>query len=171
MRLAILSLAALACLAPTVHAHDDEKIKITIETDKRSHDDDEEKKPSVTLMTGTYDPRAARFGSLRQYTLASNGLFADYLKGDGPTKAEVFGVGVSGVGVLFHKPDAPVSPFLTWGWGVYHSRLGRSETKLAWRVNLGVETKVGLIAKLQLLDTKLQSGDLRGSSLMLGWRF
>ncbi|MCX6368713.1 MAG: hypothetical protein NTX57_18685 [Armatimonadetes bacterium] len=26
-------------------------------------------------------------GTLRQYTLSSQGLFADYLKGDGPTKA------------------------------------------------------------------------------------
>jgi hypothetical protein len=36
---------------------------------------------------------------------------------------------------------------------------------------MGITTQVGFVAKLQLLDTKLKNGDLRGSSLLLGWRF
>lgn len=133
--------------------------------------DKQEGTPRLTLLTGTYDPRGSQFGALRQYTLASGGLFADYLKGNGPVKAEVFGVGFSGGRLLGRSQKAEVSPFLGWGWGVYHSRQGSSETKLAWRLSMGVETKVGFIAKLQLLDTKLQQGELRGSSLMFGWRF
>ncbi|MBB6048517.1 hypothetical protein [Armatimonas rosea] len=147
-----------------------------VDEDKKSHEDDDDEgedggKPAVTLLTGTYDPRGAGYGSLRQYTLASQGMFLDYLKGDGPTKAEVIGVGMNGGSFLERRANAPVSPFLNFGWGLYHARGTSSETKLAWRVGMGVTTKVGFIAKLQLLDTKLKSGDLRGSSLMVGWRF
>jgi hypothetical protein len=148
-----------------------------LDDDKKFHDDDDNDegedggKPAVTLLTGTYDPRGASYGSLRQYTLASQGMFLDYFKGDGATKAEVIGVGINGGSFLERRANAPVSPFLNFGWGLYHARGTRSETKLAWRVGMGVTTKVGFIAKLQLLDTKLKNGDLRGSSLMVGWRF
>jgi hypothetical protein len=146
--------------------------------DKKSHhedDDDDEGedggKPAVTLLTGTYDPRGASYGSLRQYTLASQGMFLDYLKGDGATKAEVIGVGMNGGSFLERRASAPVAPFLNFGWGLYHARGTSSETKLAWRVGMGITTQVGFVAKLQLLDTKLRGGELRGSSLMVGWRF
>ena len=142
--------------------------------DKDEDDDDEGEdggKPAITLLTGTYDPRLARYGTLRQYTLSSQGLFADYLKGDGFTKAEVIGVGMNGGALFSRSHKAAVSPFLNWGWGVYHSRGASSETKLAWRLGMGITTQVGFVAKLQLLDTKLNNGNLRGSSLMFGWRF
>jgi hypothetical protein len=137
-------------------------------------DDDEGEdggKPAVTLLSGTYDPRGPQFGSLRQYTLSSQGVFLDYLTGAGATKAEVIGVGMNGGAFIERRSNAPVSPFLNWGWGVYHARGTSSETKLAWRLGMGITTKVGFVAKLQLLDTKLKNGDLRGSSLTFGWRF
>lgn len=142
--------------------------------EKDGDDDDEGEdggKPAVTLLTGTYDPRLASYGSLRQYTLASQGVFLDYFKGDSATKAEVVGVGMTGGALVEPNRKAPVSPFLNWGWGLYHARGNSSDTKLAWRVGMGITTQVGFVAKLQLLDTKLKNGDLRGSSLMVGWRF
>lgn len=142
--------------------------------DEDDNNDDEGEdggKPAVTLLSGTYDPRGVRYGALRQYTLSSQGVFLDYLKGNGPTKAEVIGVGINGGAFVERRHNAPISPFLNWGWGVYHVRGSSSETKLAWRLGMGITTKVGFVAKLQLLDTKLKSGDLRGSSLMFGWRF
>ncbi|WP_309710928.1 hypothetical protein [Armatimonas sp.] len=152
---------------------DDEKNKKS--KHKKDDDDDDEGedggKPAITLLTGTYDPRLASYGTLRQYTLSSQGLFADYLKGNGPTKAEVIGVGMNGGALFSRSSKAAISPFLNWGWGVYHSRGNSSETKLAWRLGMGITTQVGFVAKLQLLDTKLNNGNLRGSSLMFGWRF
>ncbi len=186
---------------PVAHAVefrvDDETIKITIQTEKkkdeketqkkkkhrrwhrdenddRDSDDDEGEdggKPAITLLAGTYDPRGPQFGSLRQYTLSSQGLFLDYFSGNGPTKAEVIGVGINGGAFVERNSKAAISPFLNWGWGVYHARGNNSETKLAWRLGMGITTKVGFIAKLQLLDTRLKGGDLRGSSVLLGWRF
>ena len=143
------------------------------ESDEEEDDDEGEDggKPAVTLLTGTYDPRGPQLGSLRQYTLSSQGLFLDYLKGESATKTEVIGFGVNGGAFVERRHNAAVSPFLNWGWGVYHARGSSSETKLAWRLGMGVTTKVGFLAKLQLLDTRLKNGDLRGSSLMVGWRF
>ena len=113
--------AAPALLSP--FSVDDETIKITIQSDKKQDKEDdketkdkceENKKPTVTLLTGTYDPRRASFGTLRQYTLASQGMFLDYLKGDGPSKAEVIGVGSSG-GSFLHPMETPPSlRFSTW---------------------------------------------------------
>ena len=163
----------------------DEKKKDEKEAHKKKHrrwhrdesdeeDDDEGEdggRPAVTLLAGTYDPRGSQFGSLRQFTVSSQGLFLDYLKGNGPTKAEVIGVGINGGAFVERRNKAAISPFLNWGWGVYHARGASSETKLAWRLGMGITTQVGFIAKLQLLDTKLKGGDLRGSSVLLGWRF
>lgn len=168
---------------------DDETLRITIQTKKEkkkgkepkeTKEKDEADEPRVceeprqgiALLSGTYNPRRASYGTLRQYTLVTEDAFLDYFKGNGTTKAEVIGLGMgAGEGVLTRKLSRKASLSLDGGWGIYHARGNGSETKLAWIAAVTLNTAPGLVARLQILDTKLQKGDLRGSSLSVGWRF
>jgi hypothetical protein len=141
--------------------------------DKKEEKREPKSSRNFALLSGTYDPRGASYGTLRQYTLASQGMFLDYFTGNGATKAEIIGLG-SGAGarsLTRSFQHRGVSLSLNGGWGVYHLRGNNSETKLAWVAGITVSTSPGLVARLQLLDTKLNNGNLRGSSLSVGWRF
>lgn len=162
---------------------------------RRHHDDTEEcdcdeknegaflgHHPRYRLLTGTYTPRDGAFGApvntgnLKQYSLASQGYFADYFKGNGPIKTEIIGVGMQS---KIFRANGPVAPFLGWGWGVYNARttapagssaaLSNSQTRLAWKLRLGLDVPFGVV-ELQVLDARFKQG-LRGSSLLFGLRY
>jgi hypothetical protein len=153
-------------------------------------DDDDEKEvgwwkhqPQFRLLTGTYNPSndtliggRSAFGNLRQYSLATGGHFIDYLQGKGPIKTDIIGVGNQS---KFTSSRGPVSPFIGWGWGLYHARtdggpgapagFNTSQTRFAWKLRLGVDVPFGTI-ELQTIDARFKNG-LRGTSLLFGLRY
>jgi hypothetical protein len=127
----------------------------------------------VRFQVGTHDPRQGanrkRYQVSHEEEVGTESFF-DYLQKPSASGSEAFGVGRQYT-LLGERTGAAVNPFVVIGWGVYHARSRtESQTLLAGRFGLGVETRAGLFAEVSTLDARSKLG-LRGTSLSAGWRF